>query len=374
MMDALRRRPSLAALAVVVLAIGKALWDASRDLEVIDLWIVSRAGSELFGSGWIDVFSDQGLQVGPLILLVQGSLWEISSATGVRLEMLFSLLVQPVVILSCLWLVGAGIENQRRRFAAQAVVASLLFVWEIHWNAYVFGHPTEFLIPIIWLVAARLAYRGHPVRAGLAVAVSGGFKLWGILGVPLLLLAPRAWGRLHAVGAAGAGMVLLYGPFLLSGEVNTFGYRWIVEAGTGPSWMLDPGTGFGWPLRLFQGAVALTTGAGVALLSRTRGELVLWAPALAIIGARLATDPTALAYYWLAPQAVLLVAAGWLIGRDAALPALALVGLAGLAFFASAVSDVGLALVLVLVSAGAALFADRMNLTRLPLRRTARAG
>lgn len=374
MMDEPRRWRWMAAAVVVGLALGKAFLDSSSDLEVIDLWILSRAGAELFDSDWIDVFSDKGIQVGPLMLLVQGSLWEVAAATGVRLETLFSLLMQPAVILSCLWLVGTGIGDPRRRLAAQIAVALLLFVWEIPWNAYIFGHPTEFLIPILWLVAARLAHGGRPGRAGIAIAASAGLKLWGVLGVPLLLLAPEARGRLHGVAAAGAGVALLYGPFLLFGEVNTFEYRWIVESGTGPAWVLDPGAEFGWPPRLLQGAVALSVGAAVALLSRTRDELVVWAPALAIIGARLATDPTAFAYYWLAPQAILLVAAGWFIGRKAVIPAAALVCLSGLAFFASAVSDVGLAVVLILVSVGAVLVADRVDLTWLPLRRTARAG
>ena len=360
--------------AIAVLTVAKALWDAATGLEVLDLWIVSRTGAELFAGGWIDVFSDDAIQVGPITLLVQGSLWELAKGTGVRLETLFSLVIQPAVVLSCLWLVGRGIPDPRRRLPAQVSVAIVLFVWEIPWNAYIFGHPTEFLIPILWVVAGRFAFRSRVGWAGVAVAVSAGLKPWGVLGIPLLLLAPDGRGRLRALAVAGAGTALLFGPFLLFGEVNTFEYRWTVEAGTGPSWVMGSGAEFNWALRLLQGALALSVGAVVSGLARARGEEVVWAPALAVIGTRLATDPIALTYYWLAPQAILLTAAGWFIGRMALLPATVLIALCGLSFFASLISAVGLGVILIAFGVVAGLYADRVDLTWLPLRRGARAG
>ena len=360
--------------AILGLSILKAFWDPMDGLEVIDLWSLARSGSSLFGSRWVDVFSDPGIQVGPLTLLIQGGLWEASAATGVDLEIWFSLLVQPAVVVASLWIVGKGIPDRIPRRRAQLVVAAFLLVWEIPWNAYVFGHPTEFLIPILWLWAALLAREGRAGWAGALIAASAGLKLWGVLGFPLLLLLPGIRPTIRGLGAALAGVGLLYGPFLLFGEVRTFEYEWVVGPGTGPAWVLGEGALFGWPPRFLQGALALASGAALTYLCRRRGDALVWAPALGIIGVRLALDPTAFPYYWLAAQSVLLVAAGWLIGRSAAIAAAALLTVALVTFLASSTSVVAVALLAVVTATAAAIWGDRLDLTRFPLRGTTRAG
>lgn len=352
-------------LLVLTLSIGKALWDSRSGLEVLDLWTVSRAGAALFGPDRMDVFSDPSIQVGPLTLFLQGLLWKAAAAWGLDLQLLFALAVQPTVVLSCLWLVGRGVPAPLR-LRAQAVVAALLLVWEVPWNAYIFGHPTEFLIPILWIVAARLARCGRWGPAGIAIAISTGAKAWGVLGVPLLLLAPLGRDRIRSLSVAVAVTVMLYAPFFLLGDVGTFRYRWIVGAGTGAALVMDPGSAFGWLPRLVQGAFAISVGAAVALAARGRSELLVWAPAAAIIGARLATDPTVFSYYWLAPQALLLIAAGWFIGARANVPAILLVCVTAVTFVAARISTLAVSLLLVCIGTTASLRRDRFDGTWLP--------
>ena len=317
---------------VVTGTLIKAVLDSRSGLEVIDLWYLSETGAELFGGGWADVFSDPGIQVGPLLLLIQGALWELAALTRIRLELLFGVAVQVTAAVACMGMIAIGpSRGAAKRWEAAVLGGILLTLWELPWGAYVFGHPSEFFIPLLWLAAARSARDGRGGLGGVLVGLSGALKAWGLLGLPVVLLAPRVrWPN----GFLSAGVVTLisYGPFFIFGEVATFDYEWSVRDGAGATLFLPVGEDFGWPLRFGQGLLSVVVGAAVALWVRRKEHAFVWAPPLAVVATRLAVDPTAFSYYWLAPQAILLVGAGWsLVRRQVGRPLL-LVGLAAASF------------------------------------------
>jgi hypothetical protein len=149
---------------------------------------------------------------------------------------------------------------------------------------------------LLWIIAAADARRAHAWRAGLLIGLCAGLETWGILGVAVLVFAPRL--RDAAIGAAiAAGVaVALFIPFLLGGHFAMFSLVWQVRPPAPLSLFLATGTSYGWPLRLAQGAVAVGAGVAVARLLRDSPH-GLWAAPLAIVLARLLLDPLLLSYY-----------------------------------------------------------------------------
>lgn len=335
---------------VVVGTLFKAVVDSRSGLEVIDLWFLSETGAALFGEGWANVFSDPAVQVGPLLLLIQGILWELAAFTGLRLELLFSVLVQVSAVLAFMTMIVVGPRRgSPKRWGAALLGGALLSLWELPWNAYVFGHPSEFFIPVLWLMAARLARDGRSELGGVLIGLSAALKAWGLLGVPLIFLGPRStWAR--GLLSASAVSLAIYGPFFLFGEVATLKYEWIVGEGTGASLFLPVGEGFGWPFRFGQGMLSVGVGVVVAMWVRGKDHALVWTPALAVIAARLAVDPTAFSYYWLAPQVILLVGAGWTLARHRVALPLLLVGVAVTSFLIPVLPVLVVALLMLLAA------------------------
>ena len=150
------------------------------------------------------------------------------------------------------------------------------------------------------------------LAAGALLGVSAGFEVWGMLGAPLLLLAPSL--RRSFVGAVVQAAVFAaqLAPFALAGDFRMFQYDWHVTTGTMLSLLVEPGTEFGWPLRLLQASLALTCGAGIAFALR-RSIHVVWLAPLAVVVVRLLLDPQAFGWYWLAAEALALCGAGLLL-------------------------------------------------------------
>jgi hypothetical protein len=146
--------------------------------------------------------------------------------------------------------------------------------------------------------------------------------VWGVLGAPVVLLAPRI--RFVRSAAAGAAALLvLWAPFVLAGPFQMFAFAWpVMERSLLHA--LDPGaTAFPWSLRLLQAAVAVGAGAAVALLLRRRDAAWgPWAVGVAVVAARLVLDPVLAAYYWF-PALVCAVGAVVLAARRADLVAAA---------------------------------------------------
>lgn len=149
---------------------------------------------------------------------------------------------------------------------------------------------------------------------------------WGVLGLPVLVLAPSTWVALRGAVAALLGAAAAYLPFAATGSFSLPRHQWPVGADSLVH-ALAPGlVTFGWPLRLAQGALALGAGAAVAWLvtgavrstARSHGQDGIWLVPLAATAGRLVLDPVATGYYWW--TALLLSLAGVALARRGALP------------------------------------------------------
>jgi len=178
--------------------------------------------------------------------------------------------------------------------------------------AFVDGHPAEAIVPLLWVLAGIRAREDRVLWAGALIGLSAGLELWGVLGLPVLLLAPRR--RRVLAGATVEALIVLcmLAPFALAGSLRMFQYDWRVASGTLLSLFAAPGAHFGWPLRLLQSALALTAGASVALALR-RSLHAAWLAPLAVALVRLVLDPLSFGWYWLEVEALVLIGAALLL-------------------------------------------------------------
>jgi hypothetical protein len=278
--------------AAAVSAVHQGLNDGEGDANIF-VW----AGRTLLSGQWSHAFSHAVVQAGPLQLALFGSLGRSSDALALVLAPATALLVVAAVraagVTSPILYGGAGLL---------AVATGLTDV------GYVAGHPADAVLPLIWILAAADARRGHSYRAGLLVGLCAGLETWGILGVAVLAFAPRR--REAAIGAvvAGATAAALFLPFLLGGHFHMFSLQWQVRPPAPISLVVASGTAYGWPLRLAQGAFAVGAGVLVARLLRDSPHGI-WAAPLATVCARLLLDPLLLTYYFAALKGPLFVGA-----------------------------------------------------------------
>lgn len=253
-------------------------------------------GPTLLSSHWNQAFSDSAVQVGPLQLLLYGSIGRSHVALALFLSVVTALLVvaaaRAVGLRNPVLLGGVGLL---------AVVTGLTGI------GYGVGHPADPLIPLIWVLAAAEARRGHAWRAGLVIGLCAGLETWGILGVAVLVLAPRLRNAAVGTGIAAVIALVLFLPFMLGGHFAMTSFEWHVYSPSPMSLFVASGTPFGWPLRFVQATVAVAVGVTVARLLR-RSPHALWAAPLAVVAARLQFDPDLYQYYLAAPQGLVLVA------------------------------------------------------------------
>lgn len=285
----------LARVWVPVLGLSAAVAALDRGSDAGDLLYFVHRGEELLSARWADTFSDPTLQSGPLQLLVAGSVRNLPALAfvieiGVAALLLF---VLGRLRVAPRWQLATGVA---------AVAAGLTH------GAFVDGHPAEAITPLLWVLAAIEARRGRALRAGAIVGLSAGFELWGVLGVPTLLLAPRMRDVVRGIVGQTAVVVAMFAPFVLFGRFAMFQYQWRVASGTALSLVVAPGTHFGWPLRLLQAAVACAFGAGVAARSR-RNVHAVWLVPFVVVVFRIVLDPLAYGWYWLEAVALALVGA-----------------------------------------------------------------
>jgi hypothetical protein len=167
------------------------------------------------------------------------------------------------------------------------------------------GHFEEPLIAGLLLLAALRAKEGQDTSAALWLAMASGFKLWGLLGVPILLLGATRPALLRRLAIFGVACAALYLPFFLFGTVRTFDFSWPVWPSATVGFFLT-GRPFSWQLRMLQGALVCVGGAGLAL----RKSVPAWALPTAVIAIRLLFDPEQVPYYWVA-LVVCLVVGAW---------------------------------------------------------------
>jgi hypothetical protein len=293
---------------VPVLAPASALAYLDRGTDAGDLSYFVHKGDQLLSGGWANTYADPQLQSGPLQLALFGS---------VRNPAALAFLIQLGVAALLLFVLGRLALSDRARLAIGllAVAAGLTQI------AFVYGHPAEAIVPLLWVLAALWAREDRVFRAGALVGLSAGFELWGVLGVAVLLLAPRLTRALTAACVQGLVVAAMLAPFALGGTFRMFDHEWHVTSGTLVGLVVAPGTHFGWPLRLVQAALAVAAGATLAFALR-RSVHALWLVPIAVALVRLALDPVSFGWYWLEVEALALVGAGLVLKElPARLPA-----------------------------------------------------
>jgi hypothetical protein len=175
--------------------------------------------------------------------------------------------------------------------------------------SFVYGHPAEAIVPLLWVLAGLWAREGRVLSAGALVGLSAGFELWGVLGVVVLLLAPSVRRALAGACVQAAVVSAMLAPFVVAGTFRMFDHEWRTTSGTLVGLVFGPGAHFGWPLRLAQAALAIGAGAALAFALR-RNVHALWLVPLAVALVRLLLDPVSFGWYWLEVEALVLVGAG----------------------------------------------------------------
>jgi hypothetical protein len=293
MRDFLRSSVARVWVPVLGLAAGRAYLDRGTDPG--DLIYFVHRGEQLLSGGWANTFSDAALQSGPVQLVLFGAVRNLTALAFV-LE-----LSVAALLLYVLGRLQIG-DRIRLLIGVLAVAAGLTQA------AFVGGHPAEPIVPLLWVLAGLSAREDRMLRAGALIGLSAGFELWGVLGAVVLLLAPRLK-RAFTGGLVGGGVVVtMLAPFALAGSFRMFNHEWRVSTGTILGLVVEPGTHFGWPLRLLQSALALAVGAAIATGLR-RSVHALWLAPLGVVVVRLVLDPLAFGWYFLEPEALVLVGA-----------------------------------------------------------------
>jgi hypothetical protein len=293
MRDFLRSRFARVWLPVLTAAAGLATLDRGTDTG--DLLYFVHRGEQLLSGRWADTFADPMLQSGPLQLVLVGS---VHNVTALAFVIAFAVVGLLLFVLGRL-----GVSDGVRLAVGLVGLAAGLTQ-----NAFAYGHPAQPIIPLLWVLAGLSARKNRPVEAGALVGFSAGFELWGVLGLPVLLLVPRFQRAVAAVAVEAVVVAGLLVPFVIAGTFRMFEYEWEVSTSSLIGLVVEPGTGFGWPLRLLQAGLAVMGGAAVALFLRKSIHCVWLAPLVVLI-VRLLLDPQSYGWYWIAPLALVLVGA-----------------------------------------------------------------
>jgi hypothetical protein len=171
----------------------------------------------------------------------------------------------------------------------------------------------------MWIIAAVLARGGSAATAAAVLAATTGWELWGLLGVPVLLLAPRIDLRTVARSALSGAAVLavLFLPFVILGPFRMFSFAWTIHDDSLARLLFPDLRTFAWPLRLAQGALAIGSGAVVARLTH-RQPNAIWIVPLMVCAVRLATDPVLALYYAVPALLMILIGAVFAIAQGSA--------------------------------------------------------
>ncbi|HEY1530050.1 MAG TPA: hypothetical protein VGF80_04490 [Galbitalea sp.] len=316
------------------------------------------AGAAILHGQLASVYADPANQAGPLELLPYG----VAHVLGVGGTAGWTVFYVVVCFLACLALTSVillPVASPRGRWVLYpALGVTLLAVLGSFLPRAVFlGHPADFVIPLLWIAAALFALDRRFVSCAVLIALATGFEVWGILGVPVVLLAPSP--RLVRAGLAGlVVLAALYLPFVLTGSFRMFGFHWTVDPATlyGLFW---PGlSAFPWSLRVAQSVFALAAGVAAALLLR-RNRFGPWAVPFSIVAARLIVDPLLLWYYWFAPASIALAALAVAIHWRAWTIAIGALGVIILLWFAESIQPVA-AIILAIAALGLVFARNRL--------------
>lgn len=298
---AVARRP-VTVLVLLAAALGLAcgFWTPDADQARFRL-----AGEAMLGPGFLDVFADSWVQIGPLFLLSLGAASAGLRALGVAPSVAGALIAaaEAAGLVALLLLLVRRASGSRPALVAQWAVGGVVVAGGFLADVMLSDHPEELAVGLLLALAGLAGVRGRPGLAGLLVAAATGLKQWGPIGGGVLLAGRGPRRVLVALGVCAAGVAVLYGPFRLWGEMHTFDLQWPFPEDS----LLDRLAGWAgasdWTLRVVQGAVAGLVGAAVAV--RRHGSVLV--VVICAISARLLLDPLRLTYYWAPLVAVLLV-------------------------------------------------------------------
>jgi hypothetical protein len=277
--------------------------------EPVDYSVFSVPGAEILHGHWGGVFRSPVIQAGPFELIF----WAIPFLIGVHGVtgwIVFGIVAGSLFAVALAALVHRLLRGISPNWSTTlaigtAAVAALTGVISTPTSA---GHPSEIAVPILWLIAGVLARRGRAAAAAAVLASTAGWELWGLLAVPILLLAPRIDVRTIWRSALGGIVVLavLFLPFVLLGPFDMFSYSWTIRGNTLVHVLFPNLHTFPWPLRATQGILSVGAGSVVAILLRRRIDAI-WMVPLVVCVVRLFTDPVLAGYYAVPPLLMLLV-------------------------------------------------------------------
>jgi hypothetical protein len=278
-----------------------------------DYRVFAQAGTALLHGDLAGVFSSPVVQAGPLEVLGFGVLQILTGGLPIDVQ------AQVLSLLLCLGNAAAMVAIVRSVKLAHGTDRPVLA--PVGLAALVYGavtlvdaHPTHAAIALLWVLAARRASTDRALAAALLMGVGVALDSWAVLGVPVLLLLPGWWRRARCCGVIVACALVAWGPFIVSGGFRSGEMAWAPRPGSLPHAL---GTGAaGWGYRLLQAAVVVLLGAVMA--SRTRHTAAsVWLVPVAVVCARIATDPVMFDYYG-KPVVLLLLAGlsvtGWPLG------------------------------------------------------------
>ncbi|MGH2921628.1 MAG: hypothetical protein ACRDKU_06150 [Gaiellaceae bacterium] len=300
-------RASHAASLFVALAAAAAVGFAVQPGETGDLSYFVHSAQGLLSGAWGDTYANPTLQIGPLQLVLFGSVDALAGAIGVSTTRLIGAVVGAAAA-GLFWLVIRRLLGGRGGLWALGAAGLAPVALGLTFDAYRDGHPAQVLVPLLWVLAGLEIRKGRAWLAGGLVGLSAGLELWGVLGIVVFFAAPRLHVGLRALADAALIVLVLFAPFAFAGEFRMFEYGWEVNGDTLLSLLVEPGTAFTWQLRVLQGATALLAGAFVTWSLR-RSTSALWAGPLAVVSVRLALDPVRYPWYWLALETLVLVGA-----------------------------------------------------------------
>jgi hypothetical protein len=310
-----------AALTIVGIVVNT-LIATSIAAQPLDYSLFAKPGAELLRGNWAGVYLDPIIQAGPFEL----AFWGIPSVLGLTSTAAWSTyeIVAGVLLSLALYLVGRwALRSVTVEWSAPlaAGVAAFAALGLVTTRAVSDGHPAEFAIPLMWVVAAQLSKGNRPLAAGAVLAATTGWELWGVLGLPVLLLAPRIDVRTIWRSALGGALAIavLYLPFFVLGPMRMFSFTWRIYSGTLAHLIFPDIPSFSWPMRVAQGVLAVGVGAGVAMLLRRRADAI-WLSLLAVCVIRLLVDPVLAGYYTIPPEMLTLLGAAFAVAQRRLVP------------------------------------------------------
>src|SRR5438132_12965604 len=210
-------RSALARVWVPVLSLAAAVAYFDRGTDPGDLVYFVHRGEHLLSSGWAGTFADPVLQSGPLQLIAFGAVRNLTALAFV---------IELSVAALLLYVAGRLGASDRVRLLVGllAIGAGLTHI------AFVYGHPAEAIVPLLWVLAGVWARQDRVLAAGAVVGLSAGLELWGVLGVAVLLLAPRLTRAVAGACLQAAVVAAMLAPFALAGTFRMFVHEWRVAS------------------------------------------------------------------------------------------------------------------------------------------------